>query len=92
MNCCRYHLIVDSSPSGKRVLRPPAEFGTDLRGVDRIAAIMARPVGDESNKRSPRPPRRRDAVQNIADQLDDIEVGAFAVAAEIVFLAGAALA
>ncbi len=35
----------------ERFLRPPAEFGGELAGVDRVAAVVARAILDERDQR-----------------------------------------
>src|SRR3546814_9853341 len=76
-------------PAGKALLRPPAQLALDLRRVDRVAPVVPRPVGDEANQIAPRPPaRRRHAlVEQVADRLDHLKVGALLAPADLVALA-----
>src|SRR5579863_10334492 len=77
----------------ERLLRRPAEFAPQLRCVDRIAPVMAGPVGDKSDKGGSRLAlnARRHLVEQSADRLDDVDIGALGAAADIVALADAAL-
>src|SRR3546814_20022175 len=66
-----------------------SQLALDLRRVDRVAPVVPRPVGDEANQIAPRPPaRRRHAlVEQVADRLDHLKVGALLAPAAIVALA-----
>src|SRR4029079_17517248 len=67
----------------------PAELALDLRGIDRVAAIMTRPVGDEGNQLLPGAlARRRIVVEQPAYLAHDIDIPALLAAADIVSLAG----
>src|SRR5579863_7386587 len=53
------------------VTRLPAEFGFDPAGIDRIAQIVSRPVGDEADQRPAASLAiRRQRVDEIADRFD----------------------
>lgn len=65
-------------------LRLPAEFRVDLRRVDGVAAIVALAVGDVLDEVF-------GLAELLEDGLDDVDVGALIVAADIVDLADAAL-
>ena len=58
------------------VPRPPAEFAPDLRGVDGVARIVARPVGDELDQLLVRPVRAvgQHLVEQAADRAHDVDV------------------
>src|SRR4029079_5685871 len=63
----------------------PAEFALDLRGIDRVAAIMTRPGGDEGNQLLPGAvARRRIVVEQPADLAHDIDIPAVLAAARSV--------
>src|SRR5512143_2231253 len=67
--------------------RRPAEFAADLRGVDRVAKVVAGAVPDESHQRfvvAARPLFAEDP----ADRAHDVEVPALGVAADVVGLPG----
>ena len=65
-------------------LRLPAEFRVDLRRVDGIAAVVALAVGDVLDEVF-------GLAELLEDGLDDVDVGALIVAADVVDLADAAL-
>src|SRR6185295_5300955 len=68
----------------------PTEFATDLCRVNRVALVMAGPVGDESDEPGVRPMRRvwQEFVEQIADRGHDFEVGALAIAPDVVAVSG----
>ena len=65
-------------------LRLPAEFVVNLRRVDGVAAVMALAVRDVLNQVLA-------LAEFLEDGLDDIDIGAFIVAADVVNLADTAL-
>src|SRR5207244_1665663 len=83
---------------GEVVARHPAELARDTGGVDGVTAVVTRAVGDEGleggvGRDSARPQRRilrsrPRFFEQAAESVDDLEIGALAVAAEIVLFAG----
>src|SRR5947207_4003430 len=73
--------------------RPPAELAADLSRIHRIALVMAWAVVDKGDEACVRPVRRprSQLVEQIADRGHDLQIGALAIAADIVALAGPAL-
>src|SRR5579864_4060449 len=71
------------------LLRRPTEFVSELRGVDGVAPIMARPVGDKGDEGGARLAfcARRRVIEQPADRLDNFDIGPFAGAADIVAFA-----
>ena len=68
----------------------PAQLLLDLRRVNGVAAVVARAVLDEGDQLARIAAELRGHfVDQIADQLHDVEVGPFVVAADVVGLAGA---
>ena len=73
----------------KSVGGAPAELGFDLGGVNGVAPVVAGAVGDEADELAvvsppcPRPP----TIEDGADRLDDLKVGALGAAADVVALA-----
>ena len=65
-------------------LRLPAEFRVDLRRVDSVAAVVALAVGDVLDEVF-------GFAELLEDGLDDVDVGALIVAADVVDLADASL-
>ena len=65
-------------------LRRPAEFRVDLRRVDGVAAVVALAVGDVLDEVF-------GLTELLEDGLDDVDVGALIVAADVVDLADTAL-
>src|ERR1700730_3408565 len=84
------------------VPRLPAELAPGLAVVDGIAAVVPRTIGDEALQvagggGAARRERRgcggrEGAVRPHAELVDDLQVGAFAAPAEVVLLAGPAMA
>src|ERR1700688_4007571 len=64
----------------------PSEFAMGFRCINRITKIMAGPILHKSNKRARCWFPRNHLVEDVTNQLDDVEVGALAVASKIVFL------
>src|SRR5204863_462038 len=79
-----------AQPGLEALARRPAQFAAELRCVHRIAAVVAWPVGDKGDQLAVRPMRRarRQLVEEPANRGDDFEVGALAVATDVVALAG----
>src|SRR5205807_656955 len=71
-------------------LRFPTKLAAGLRRVDGVAEVVTGTVGDKSDQRPSRTRRRHMVIEDVTYRLDDSEVGAFAVAAEIVLRAGTA--
>ena len=77
----------------------PAELAANLASVDRVSAIVARPVRHECLQVAiARPPFQRrvgsgrpQRLERVADAIDDLHVGPFVAAADIVALARAPL-
>ena len=65
----------------------PRHFAAQLRGVDRVAAVVPRAVLDESHEARV-VAARRELAQDSADRADDVEVRHLGVAADIVRRAG----
>src|ERR1043165_6231411 len=66
-------------------LRSPAQLGGHATGIDRITQIVPGPVGDEGDQALVCPRWiRADAIQGPADQLDDVQVAPFIVAADTI--------
>src|SRR5262249_42878006 len=79
------HRLPDALLEGVR--RGPAELTLDLGGVDGIAPVVPRPVlheGDEPPARSLW--RGRHLVEQVAERVDDVQVGPLAPAADVVRL------
>src|SRR5262249_9160198 len=76
-------------PASQVPLGPPVELAPRLGRVDRIAAVVPWPVLDEGHQRRARPAGRVAAqlVDDRAQRADHLQVGALAVAADIVGLA-----
>src|SRR6476661_7382510 len=75
----------------ERVTRRPAELAADLRRVDGVPPIVARPVRHKGLEipirlALQRRIHRRGAKRlcRVADPIDDLEVGAFVAAADVV--------
>src|SRR6056297_2803721 len=68
----------------ERHARPPAEFGANARGIDRVSLVVPGPVLDEADepvvRRPPRPPR----VEKRADHPHEVDVSRLVLAADIV--------
>lgn len=62
----------------------PAEVGADLGGVDGVAEVVPRTVGDECDLRFVGFRARVEFVKNTADRFDEVEVGLFVIAADVV--------
>src|SRR3546814_2054845 len=75
------------------LLRRPAELAGRLRGVDGVAQIVAGAVVDEGDQAAAglAARARLQLVDQVADHADHRNVALFAVAADVVGLAGAAL-
>ena len=83
-----FHGLLDPGLEG--LGGPPAELGLDLGGVDRVAAVVAGPVGDERDQTLAR--RQIGGVmliQEAADRFHHVQVGALVAAADVVGLADA---
>src|SRR5689334_8995794 len=65
----------------------PPELPLDLRGVDRVAAVVPGPILHEGDLIAVRPVLGAELVQHGADRLHDLEVRALGVAAHAVHLA-----
>src|SRR5204862_549730 len=76
-------------PGLEALHRFPAQLGLDLRRIDRIAAIMPGPIGNEADQIAvtPSPDAR---IEQIADRLDYLEVGPLLPPADQIGLAGPA--
>ena len=75
----------------ERLCGAPTQFTLDLACIDRVAAIMARPigyVGDEPGIASGRV--RSQFIQQSTDAADDLDVGLLVPAADVVSLANLA--
>jgi hypothetical protein len=73
------------------LLRPPAELALDLARVDRVAPVVAGPVGDVRDQAAVRTWRiGSHLVEQGADGLDDLDVRLLVPAADVVGLADAA--
>src|ERR1043166_5942300 len=71
--------------AGKGIAGFPAQLALDLRGVDGIAAIVARPVRDEGDELARVTAELRGHfIDEIADLFHDPEVGPFVVTADVV--------
>lgn len=69
---------------------PPAEFAVNLRGVNRVAAVVAGAVFHEGNELARTAAELRgEFINEVADEFHDAEVGPFVVAADAVGLASA---
>src|SRR5882672_12342920 len=64
----------------------PAEFAMRFRRIDRVTEIVPRSILHELNERSHLGPSRDHPLEDVANEFNDIEVAALAVAAEIVFI------
>src|SRR5436190_2100446 len=76
-----------AQPAFKAVTRRPSELAANLARVDGIAAIVAGAIGD---KRFQRVTTRRltpQFVEQIADAIDDLQVGPLAAATDIILFA-----
>src|SRR5690606_9593 len=75
------------------VARLPAQFTAQLAGVDRVAAIVARPVGDEGDLRLVRLAirARTTLVEQRADGLYHLDVLLLRIAADVIGLADPAV-
>ena len=65
---------------------PPPELPTNLGGVDRIAPVVAGPVGHERLQRAAAGADGRQFVEDVADQIDDLQVRTLVAAADVVLL------
>src|SRR5581483_1909463 len=72
--------------SFERLLRPPPELAFDTRWIDRISPIVARSVGDKLDQFSSSLTTGRQFIQQIADSLNNLEIGAFATPTDKIFL------
>src|SRR3546814_3889714 len=72
--------------------RRPPQLGRQLRRVDRVAAVVARAILDVGDLRAPRLAvlARAALVEQRADGVDDLDVRALGVTADVVGLANAA--
>src|SRR5690606_37181723 len=61
-------------PDIKRQRLLPAKLPLDLRAIDGIARVMARPVGNETDQILMRAPVREFAIENTADAAHDIDI------------------
>src|SRR5712691_11863889 len=70
--------------------RLPTELAAQLCRIHRIAPVMAGPVGDKADQAGMRAMRRsrQQLVEQVADRGHDFEVGALAIAADIVAVTG----
>src|SRR5262249_47287831 len=73
----------------ERMFRRPAEFAVELGKVDGIAKIMSRTIGHERDQLAMRRPCRAlpEAIHDLADRANDVNVAAFCTAADVVALA-----
>ena len=70
------------------VLRRPPQFGVELRKIDRVAEVVAGPVGNESHELAMlQAGARARPVERIADRVDHIDIAPLGIAADIVGLA-----
>ena len=69
----------------------PIQLALEPGGIDGVAAIMARPILDEGDEVVVRSAFGVNLIHDGADGGDDVDVGLFAVAANVVGLAGNAL-
>src|SRR6185437_11559015 len=83
------HGLVQSS--FERLLRSPPELAFDTRWIDRISSIVARSVGDKLDQFSSSLTTGRQFIQQIADSLNNLEIGAFAPPTDKIFLPNIAL-
>lgn len=83
---------VDSlaQPALEAPLRPPTKLTLGLRGIDRIAAVVAGPVGDKSDEVpiAVTALSRQPDVEQIADAFHDRQIVALGTGADIVALPG----
>src|SRR6185436_13429834 len=75
----------------ERMPRRPAELAADFRGIDRVAPIVPRPIGNECPQFATTRRRWCKSIDRVANPIDDLEVGAFVAAADIVLFAQPAL-
>src|ERR1700722_10570414 len=74
------------------LLGAPTEFTLKFRGIDGIAAVVARTVSDEADQASMRAGRIRDhGVEQFTDGLYDMQIGALVATANIIGLADLAV-
>src|SRR5262245_53321117 len=71
----------------ERGTRRPAERALGSRSVDRVAAIVTGTIGDERLEPVMADRSRLQLVEDVADAVDDLAIGPFVVAADVVFLA-----
>jgi len=64
--------------------RRPAQFFLDFAGVNGVAVVMARAVGDEGDQVTVVGVLRYQFLEQVADGLYDFQVGLFVVAADVV--------
>src|SRR5438552_1831836 len=74
-------------PGFEGLRRRPSELAADFRRVDRVTAIVARPVVDELHQRNVIATRTQ-LTQDATQRPHDLEVGAFGIAADVVCFAG----
>ena len=82
----RYQRTVLRMPVSNVSEGPPSQIASDLRRVDRIAAIMAGTIADERDLLVIRAAVRARllGIENIAQEAHDLDVRFFAAAADIV--------
>src|ERR1700693_5887049 len=75
-------------PGGERLARAPAELLSDLRRIDRIAAVVPGPVGDEGDEAPVAAFARANLLQRVAQGMHDLEVAPLGIGPDVVGLAG----
>ncbi len=85
----RYHSTVLRRPCSKSTDGRPAKFAAILRGIDRVTAVVTGAVGDKFDQLAPGTDGwiGPQLIDEVADGIDDIEIVALAVAADVVGLA-----
>src|SRR5579862_9430487 len=76
-----------AQPVLEAVARRPSELAADLRGVDRVASIVAGPIGHERLEPMRAVVAGTELVHEIADAIDDLHVGPLVPAADIILFA-----
>src|ERR1700674_3292616 len=75
-------------PRRERLARAPAELAPDLGRVDRIAAVVPGPVGDEGDEAPVAALARPNLLQRVAQRMHDLEVAPLGIGPDVVGLAG----
>ena len=81
----RYQRTVLSRPDFEGFRRAPTQFSFEFGCVNRIAAIVSRPIDDKRDKTVVGSPIWMIGIHDVADAVDHRKIGLFVSTADIIF-------